>query len=146
MAPIAFPIERAGLILPVLIGLDGQETAARLAAGQPIPAPVEIRGLVDTATDVTAVAASVLQQLGIPVDHTVTTQTAAGAVTVNVKEVSLSLRGPDPSSGLVWTVPSLLVTELATTLPDADVLVGLDLLLGWEMFWNGPGRQSTFDF
>ncbi len=87
-----------------------------------------------------------LQQLGVPLNHTVTTQTAAGPVTVNVKEVSPSIRGPDPSSGLVWTVPSLMVTELATTLPAADVLVGLDLSLGWQMFWNGPGQQSTFDF
>ena len=124
MPPSIFPIAQGGLILPVVIGLDGQEIVDLLAAGQPIPAPLEARGLVDTATDLTAVASAVLRSLGVPKLKTVTTKTAAGDVDVDVFSVSLSILGPAPGSGFVWTAPSLSVTELATTLPDTEVLLG----------------------
>src|SRR5262249_20136751 len=63
MPPSIFPIAQGGRILPVVIGLDGQEIVDLLTTGQPIPAPLEVRGLVDTATDLTAVGAAVLRPL-----------------------------------------------------------------------------------
>jgi hypothetical protein len=41
---------------------------------------------------------------------------------------------------------NLLVSELTATLPDADVLVGLDVRLGCRLLLDGPGRQFTLDF
>jgi hypothetical protein len=146
MPPITYPITQAGLILPVVIGVHRQRMIHLLAAGQSLPAPVQVRGMIDSAADVTAVAANVLQQSAAQKVRAVSTRTAAGNVVVNVFVVSLSIRGPDPTSGLLWTVPTLFVTELATALPDAEVLLGLDVLLAWRMYWDGPGRLSTLDF
>ena len=38
------------------------------------------------------------------------------------------------------------VSELSASLPDADVLIGLDLLLEGKLFLNGPIRQFTLDY
>jgi hypothetical protein len=44
------------------------------------------------------------------------------------------------------TFTDLLVTELAAQLPDADVLIGLDVLLTCKLILDGPGRTFTLDF
>jgi hypothetical protein len=47
----------------------------------------------------------------------------------------------------VWlTWPDLLVTELTTVLPDADDLIGLDVLLQCKLHLDGPARQFTLEF
>jgi hypothetical protein len=52
-------------------------------------------------------------------------------VTVNVRTVSLSITDPNRSGSPMWTIRWLLVTELATTLQDADVIVGLGMVQSW---------------
>jgi len=54
MARLTFPVSRDGLIVPVWIGLSGQETTTLLAAGHAVPPPLKVRGLLDTGSDVTA--------------------------------------------------------------------------------------------
>ena len=44
------------------------------------------------------------------------------------------------------TLPDLLVTELMITLPDADVLIGLDVPLKIKLLLDGPARSFTLDF
>src|SRR5439155_14956447 len=91
MPQLTFPITGAGLAVPVWVGLDGKTTAALHGAGQPIPPPVQARGLLDTCSDVTALASWVLRQLGVPPTTTATTHTAGGVVAVQLFEVSLSI-------------------------------------------------------
>src|SRR5256885_5533256 len=55
MPKLSYSVSQAGLEVPVLIGLDGQEITDLLAAGQSVPAPILIRGLLDTGSDVAAV-------------------------------------------------------------------------------------------
>src|SRR5262245_30931850 len=56
---------QAGLEVPVLVGVDGQQTIDLLAAGQPVPPPLLARGLLDTGSDVAAVAPWILRKLAI---------------------------------------------------------------------------------
>jgi hypothetical protein len=42
--------------------------------------------------------------------------------------------------------PTLLVTELATALPDLDVLVGMDIMSTCVVLIDGPARQFTLSF
>jgi hypothetical protein len=65
MEHLTFPFSADGLTLEVLIGLDGNTTAALHVAGQSITPPVRARELLDTGTDVTAVAPWVYRQLGL---------------------------------------------------------------------------------
>jgi hypothetical protein len=147
MAQLTFPVTRAGLAVPVWIGLNGQATLPLIAAGTQVPPPVGARGLLDTGTDVTAVAPWILQQLALPVTTVTSTHTAAGRVQVQLYRVSLGITDPNQPPGAPWlTEPDLLVTELPTVLPDTDVLIGLDVLLLCNLVLDGPRRQFTLEF
>jgi hypothetical protein len=147
MAQLTFAVTNAGLAVPVLIGLTRQAMITLIAAGQQVPAPVAARGLLDTGSDVTAVAPWILQQLALPVASTTSTHTASGPVNVKLYRVSVSITDPARSVGSPWlTCADLLVTELATLLPDADVLIGLDVLLTCKLLLDGPGRLFTLEF
>lgn len=146
MPSLTFPVTVDGLAVSVLIGLDGNASHARLAKGQPILPPVKANGLLDTGCNVTAVAAPVLQQLALPQATTGTTQTAGGTVNVQLYSVSLSIYAANQPGLPTLVYPTLLVSELTTTLTNVDVLVGLDVLLGCRLFLDGPARQFTLDF
>ena len=146
MPRLTYPVIPAGLAVPVLVGLDGKTSAALHAAGRPIPPPIPARGLLDTCSDLTAVSAWLLQRLAIAPATTATTLTAAGPVAVRLYEVSLSITDATAAATFLLTAPDLLVSELTAVLPDADVLIGLDLLLRGQMLLNGPTRLFTLDF
>jgi hypothetical protein len=146
MPQLKFPVTRAGLEVPVWIGLDHKAAKALEAAGRSVPPPVLARGVLDTGTSVTAVALWVLQQLAVSPTTTTSTQTAAGKVPVDLYEVSLSITDPADPVAPMLTFPTLLVSGLMTVLPDADVLIGLDVLLECKLLVDGPARRFTLDF
>jgi hypothetical protein len=146
MAHLTFPVTSAGLAVPVLIGICGRAMAALQAAGAPIPAPVRAHGLLDTGSAASAIAPWVPVQLALPQVAKSSTQTASGVVTVRLFEVSLSIADPNQPSVPSLVEANLIVSELTAALPDADVLVGLDVLLGCRLLLDGPGRQFTLDF
>jgi hypothetical protein len=146
MPQLTFPVTVAGLAAPVWIGLDGKTSSALTAAGKPIVPPVQARGLLDTASDVTAIAPWVLQHLAVPAAGRTVTRTAGGHVAVYLYEVSLGITDPNQPAGSWVTLPNLLVTELAIALADADVLIGLDVLLECKLLLDGPARQFSLDF
>jgi hypothetical protein len=146
MPSLTFPISPAGLIVPVWIGLDRKESMQLHAAGQPIPPPVRARGELDTGSNTTAVASWILQQLGIPKKLTVSSHTAAGVISVTLSEVSLSITDLSQAGSPMLTRPTLVVSELAAVLPDADVLIGLDVLLQLKLVVDGPAGRLTLEF
>jgi hypothetical protein len=146
MAVLIFPLSADGLTVPVVIGVGASAMATCLAAGQPIPAPVTCKGLIDTGCTVTAVRTPVLQQLPLLPTITTTTQTAGGPVDVDVYEISLSVVGSGAAGGPTLVQPAMLVSELQTPLGDVDVLLGLDVLLGCRFVLDGPVRQFTLEF
>jgi hypothetical protein len=147
MDQLAFPVTPAGLAAPVWIGLDGQTTAALRAAGLPIPAPIQARGLIDTGSDVTVVASWILQQLAVPLASTTSTHTAAGPIPVKLFAVSLGITDPARPAGSPWLTQSgLLAMEMPSPIPGVDVLIGLDILLDCKMLLDGPARQFTLEF
>src|SRR6266545_273632 len=143
MPQLTLPIDPAGPLLEVFLGLEGNTVAALQASGQPIPPLLLTRGLVDTGPDVTAVAPTLLQRLAIPPVATASTHTAGGQATVRLFRVSLAIPSQGGQTGPFFVEPTLLVTELATLLPDADVLTGRDVVLQWLLVLNGPSRLFT---
>jgi hypothetical protein len=147
MAHLSFAVAPAGLIVPVWIGLSRPRTTACIASGQPVPAPLGARALLDTGTDVTAIASSILRRLPLGAPGTLLTHTASGPVSVDVYRVSVGITDPTQPTGSPWLMHSdQMVTELTTVLPDADVLIGLDILLECRLVLDGPARQFTIDF
>src|SRR5262249_17539676 len=101
---------------------------------------------VDTGCNVTAVAPSILRQLGISIVLPAVTQTAGGAMSVNLFEISLTMSGTTGAAGPMFVRPTLLVMELMNPLPDVEVLVGMDVLAECITLIDGPARQFTLSF
>jgi hypothetical protein len=59
--------------------------------------------------------------------------------------LALSITAARNPGGPLLMYPSLLVMELPFSLPTADVLISLDILLGCKLFLDGPARQFTLE-
>jgi hypothetical protein len=61
--------------------------------------------------------------------------------------VWVGITDPAQPAGSPWlTCSDMLVTELATLLPDTDILIGLDVVLTCKLVVDGPGRSFTLEF
>lgn len=141
MPTLHFALGKAGLEVPVVIGLDGQTTTALYIASKPIPPPLLVRGLLDTGSSASSVAPWILQRLGLGSGTVGSTQTASGVAKVYLHHVSIAVLDPNQSVPS-FALPSVLAMELPTLLPDADVLIGLDILIHIKLTLDGP--QGTF--
>ena len=146
MPHVTIPLGADGMIVEAVFGLQGSQTAALLQAQQPIPRPQHIRSLIDCGTDTTAIASKVFQQLGLGPVARGSSQTAAGAVPVNLYRVSLTIAGPAGRAGPVLAIPDLLVSELTVPLANLDALIGMDVLRQCLLVLDGPGQQFIFGF
>jgi hypothetical protein len=141
MPRLTFPISADGLLVPVLVGLDAAELQALVDGGLPLPPPVSGMGLVDTGTTMTAITARMLAAVGAVPCGRASTTTASGPVVVSLYRVSLTLYDPARSPADALVFGSTTVTELAFDLPDADVLIGLDLIRALVFTVDGPAGQ-----
>jgi hypothetical protein len=146
MSQLTFPIRQNELKLTVVIGLHHQAMTALAAAGQPLPAPVWTKGVIDTGSSISCVAAGVLQKIGLSPIVRTSTQTVRGSAPVRLFRVSLSIPPAGNLPGAMLTRGDLTVMELANPIPDVEVLIGLDILLDCRLLLDGPGRQFTLDF
>ncbi len=143
MAFLTLPIDPAGYLVEVLIGLNGRATLALVSTGKPVLPPVRATAILDSGSNVTCVAGTVLQQLGLSSIQSATTQTVAGSHPVRLFQVSLSVLGP---AGLMFTLEDLTVIELVSPNEDADVLLGRDVLAHGVLIIHGPGKNFTLTF
>ncbi len=146
MAKLTFPVSRDGLAVTVVVGLDGQTTTDLLAAGLPIPAPVEVRGEVDCASTVSAIAPWVLQRLGLTSGIPATTQTMGGLVSVDLFSISITIRDPQQPGAPEFTLPTTWAMDMAKPVPNVHALVGLNVLLECNFLLEGPLRRFSFEF
>jgi hypothetical protein len=141
MPHLTFATSTDGPALEVVVALDANKIAARQQAGVVVPLPLPIRALIDTGTDVTALAPRVLQHIGLAPVRSVPTLTAGGQVSVDLFEVSLVITGPSGPVGPMYVRPFLQVTELATPLPNIEALIGRDILAECLFQLDGPGAH-----
>jgi hypothetical protein len=141
---LTFPFGPDGLLVPALLGLTAADLAAAQAAGAASPAFLQVRGMIDSGTTVTAVAPGVLARLNVPPGPAVQTTTAAGPVQVRLYPVSFTIY--DLASGVTLARPDWTVTNLLHDPGDVDVLFGLDLLREVMLLVNGPGQTFSLDF
>jgi hypothetical protein len=146
MPHLTFVTAIDGPAIDVLIGLSAPKMRSLQNAGQPIPPPSQVRALLDTGTDVSAVSASCLASFGAIPENRVQTQTAGGVVMVDLYKVSLSIGAPGGKKGPMLVRSELEVTQLAHPLPGFDALIGLDVLADCLLIFDGPGRHFTLAF
>lgn len=148
MSRLSFPVTSDGLAVPVLVGLDAPAIAALVAAGLPPPAPILVRGLIDTGCYPTALSTSLLRRLNLQSLGQKFTQTAGGQVLVDLYEVSLGITDPAVSGTPMFLQPQLEVMEVAHPLSGGiEVLVGLDVILECRLLLiDVPTRTFTLEF
>jgi hypothetical protein len=145
MANLTFAISKNGLIAPVLVDLTDETKTDLDAKGLPIPTAIMCRGLVDTGSDASAVAPWVIQRLGLGPGIPASTQTAGGMRNTAIHWIRLDVLNPNHGQPDL-TFPSIMVSELTAELSDAEVLIGLDTLIGCNFFLEGPLQRFTFAF
>jgi hypothetical protein len=144
MAQMTFAVSPDGLAVPTLIGLSQPAMRQLNLAGMTIPRPTRCRAIVDTGSDITCVSAAIIGGLGIAAKANASTQTVSGPSSVRLFDVSLSIPAPSPANMVV--MPIVTVMELPQTIPNFDVILGLDVILQTRFFIDGPGQSFTIDF
>jgi len=143
MPSVKFKLTTLGMEFPVLIGFDQVAMRAHQTAGTPIPKPFAGSALVDTGSDLTCVSASLLQQIGSVKIASHSTQTISGRQYIDIFSLSLSI----PSRQVaMFVVPTLIVMQLPTAIPNIDVLFGMDLLCQLRTMIDGPKGEFEFHY
>ncbi|MBY0528218.1 MAG: hypothetical protein K2R98_32785, partial [Gemmataceae bacterium] len=99
MPQYTYSLQAGELTLPVLVGLGADEAQARITSGQLLPPLAWGTGVIDTGTNVTCVAGSILRQLGTMAVHQATSRTATGLFVADLYKISLSIPAPGPTVG-----------------------------------------------
>jgi hypothetical protein len=140
---LTLPLTPAGLEVDVAVNRDATTLLTLWQTGAR-PSPITGHGLIDTASDLSAVSLAIVQQLGTSSIGQTTTHGIGGSLVVNLYRVGLHLFDAR-NSNLPWVFhPTIVVMELAPGVP-FDALIGLDILRACKVFLDGPGGQFTLD-
>jgi hypothetical protein len=145
MPHLNFGLLADGLVVDASVGLSAPQAAQWVQSGQPVPAAVRVRALIDTGSDRSAAAPHVFQQLGLAPLVYGLTHTAGGSFRVNLYRTGLTILNTGPSTGPGLLLTDLLVSELTVTLP-FDALIGMDVLRECLLVLDGPGQQFILGF
>jgi hypothetical protein len=138
-------------LIDIFVGVSQARQGALTTAGQPVPAPIPARALIDTGASCTCIDLTVLKQLGIPSTGTtpiLTPTTGLTPHTVNQYDVSIMIvfgtqRQPFQVLFNAHTMP---VVD-ADLRPQAILaLIGRDILATGLLQYNGESELFTLAF
>lgn len=124
-----------------MIGVSAPRQQALIAAGQAVPNPIRIRGLIDTGASGTCVDPSVLTALGLtPTGSTLchTPSTGSQPQQKDLYDVLLAIPAP---KGSPFVVPTLAVmTSELLAAQGFHALIGRDVLSHCILTYNGTAN------
>jgi predicted aspartyl protease len=124
---------------PEILMRIGPSTAERRRAaqeGRTLPEPQEVTGLIDTGARRTVIVPAVAQRCGL-IQVSTTSLFVVGGGEVVAPVYSSRLEFPD---GLA-TWEAMEVAEADLHRPDAECLIGRDILRRWEFLYDGPSGR-----
>lgn len=139
---------RGGPLLTAVIGVSEPRSAALVAANQPVPAFVPVRGLVDTGASLTCVDPIILTGLGLtPSGSTLchTPTTGAAPAPKDLYDVSLRIYAELNEPSLYFPTLAVMESDLFAA-QGIHALIGRDVLAGCFLNYNGSLRQYTLGF
>ena len=145
MAQLTFPIVARELKIAVLINIAASDLVLLQAANQPSPQSVTAVATLDTGSNVTCVSSAIIQQLGLSLSTSSTTSGIGGPVSVRLFRASLMIVDPTQPQVPWYVVADLEVMELPPG-SRVNVILGMDVLLNFRLFIDGPGQTFTIDF
>ena len=146
MPHLTLPVTSNGPLLEFLCGVSQPRARALQRANLPIPAPVSIRGMVDTGASITVIDSSVLLALGV--DSTGTTpvhtpSTSSGSPHIaNLFDVSIALVHPT----MTRAFSAVAVIEVPLAHQGIQALIGRDILSFCLMCYDGQAETFSLGF
>jgi len=122
-----------GVVMNLQVGVDSVTNQALQAEGGVLPAPIMVKGLLDTGCTVTSIDHSLVSSLGLKVRGYAKTHTANGPVNVTQHLIELGFPGSQLKPRPVQAVQA---TDLSGQ--PFQVLIGRDLMAAWSITYNGP--------
>lgn len=132
-------IHGAGPIVLVHFAIPSALAKTLVAAGKPVPAPVQARLQVDTGASGTCVKTSVLAPLAITPHNHLSISTPSGSATCPVYDVDIVMAG----LGALHNIP---VIETSMGGQPIDGLLGRDILQFGMLVYNGKDSSFSLAF
>ena len=130
------------LIVAAFIGVSQARLHALTAAGQPLPTPVPVQGLIDTGASCTCVDPAVLSQLNIkPTGSSSVSSPTTGdqPIIADQYDVSIFIPGSQGQPPLIQHNVPVLESRLLVA-QGFHVLIGRDILGGCLLTYNGKSN------
>ncbi len=145
MTTFSGQIAAEGPLVDVLIGLAAANVQALRQAGRAVPAPVAIKALIDTGSDVTCVDPQVLAPLvGLGLQRTrvilLNAPATGGMSAASEYATSLTVVHPSGNPRANLVLRNHPVVEQALGPLGYQALIGRDVLERCYLGYNGPGR------
>ncbi|MBI4660696.1 MAG: hypothetical protein HY735_17810 [Verrucomicrobia bacterium] len=146
MPHVSLIISPAGPLIDFWIGVSVPRSAALQKAGQPVPNPILIRGLIDTGASCTNVDPTILSQLGVVSTGSVpvhTPSTKAGAPHMADQfDVSIILSHPK----INWQIHAIPIIASDLVHQGIHALIGRDILANCLFTYDGQGNVFCLAF
>ena len=141
MPHFSLQVSQSGPIIDAIVGVSIARRAALVAAGQTVPATVQIRALLDTGASNTAIDPVVLTSLSLTPTGTVlvsTPTTGAAPQIVSQYDVGFMIPGPTGGAPLLSQTLPVIASELFAA-QGFHALIGRDILSQCVFMYNGNG-------
>ena len=149
MAQFTLQLDPAnGPVLTVVIGVSVARGDALMTAGQPVPAGISARALIDTGASCTCVDPSILAKLALTPTGTVSVHTPSTGPAAHLAEqydVSLIIPGAG-AHHVPLALPAIPVMAADLSVQGIDSLIGRDVLRDCIFIYNGSVGLFTIAF
>lgn len=149
MAQFTLQLDPAnGPVLTVVIGVSVARGDALMTAGQPVPAGISARALIDTGASCTCVDPSILAKLELTPTGTVSVHTPSTGPAAHLAEqydVSLIIPGAG-THHVPLALPAIPVMAADLSVQGIDALIGRDVLRDCIFIYNGSVGLFTIAF
>lgn len=145
MPHLTLQVAQGGALIDLSVGVSAARAQALQQAGQLVPNPVVIRGLIDTGASCTCVDPSIPRALGLVprgVTPILTPSTGAQAHQANLYDVSLTLLHPK----LSLSIANVPVAESQLAVQGILALIGRDILANCLFLYDGQAGLFTLAF
>lgn len=140
MPHFTLQVSPAGPIIDAFVGISVPRSQALVAAGQTPPAPVPIRGLLDTGASNTCVDPSVLQQLGLsPTGSCLVNTPTTGAAPMSAELYDVAFLIPVNGGVPLFSQTMPVMASELLAAQGFHALIGRDILSQCVFVYNGSG-------
>ncbi len=146
MPHLTLPIGAGGPVLEFFVGVSSPRADALRLAGQTVPPPILVRGLIDTGASCTCIDPAILQSLGVVSTGTVPTHTPSTQIgaphIANQFDISMILQHPK----LSWQFHAVPVLESSLSHQGIQALIGRDILANCLLSYDGQACIFSLAF